>query len=321
MIRGVLGLHRSSSLLAARQLSKLSSSSSATSKPKIRYLIVDGYDQAGRDELQAGDSATAGDLFVRMLTKCTPDTHRPECTIVYPADAGWFGNNPAKLDQLLHEVDAVAWTGCSLTIYETKDPRVVPQLQLTNRAFELGIPSFGSCWAAQIASVVAGGRVAPNPNGREMGIARKIHLTPEGRAHPMYIGKPTVFDAFTSHVDEVTHVPGLVLAGNAWTRVQAVTVTKGKGTFWGLQYHPEYELHDLARLTYCRLDKLTKMGFFQTREAGEKYVELLEALHADPKRKDIAWLLGIDGDVMTEELRWCEVRNWISHLVIPALKH
>jgi hypothetical protein len=55
-----------------------------------------------------------------------------------------------------------------------------------------------------------------------MGLARKIVLTPEGRAHPMYDGKPTVFDAFTSHEDEVTHIPqaSVILAGNEWTRIQ-----------------------------------------------------------------------------------------------------
>jgi GMP synthase (glutamine-hydrolysing) len=256
-----------------------------------------------------------------MLTQSTPNTYTAECKVVFPADSGFAESG---WEDLLQQVDAVAWTGCSLTVYETKDPRVVPQLRLTQRAFELGIPSFGSCWAAQIASVVAGGKVAPNPNGREMGIARKIVLTPEGRAHPMYFGKPSVFDAYTSHVDEVTHVPsngGLVLAGNSFTRVQAVSITKGNGTFWGLQYHPEYDLHDLARLTFCRIDKLQKLGFFKNRSAGEKYVELLEALYEDPKgNRDIAWMLGIDSDVMSDEVRLCEVRNWIQHLVIPSMK-
>ena len=36
-----------------------------------------------------------------------------------------------------------------------------------------------------------------------MGIARKISLTEEGKKHPMYEGKNPVFDAFTSHNDEV----------------------------------------------------------------------------------------------------------------------
>ncbi len=75
-----------------------------------------------------------------------------------------------------------------------------------------------------------------------MGIGRKIGLTPEGRSHPLFVGRSNVFDAYISHYDEITHMPpnGLVLAGNSFTRVQAVAVNHLKGSFWALQYHPEY---------------------------------------------------------------------------------
>ncbi|MBI1985491.1 MAG: hypothetical protein HYS64_02200, partial [Rhodospirillales bacterium] len=91
-------------------------------------------------------------------------------------------------------------------------------------------------------------------------------------------GKAEVFDGFISHVDEVTHLPpgAVLLASNAFTRVQAVAVRQGPGVFWGLQYHPEYDLHELARLTFCRIDKLTAGGFFRDRAAATAYVENLE---------------------------------------------
>jgi GMP synthase (glutamine-hydrolysing) len=183
------------------------------------------------------------------------------------------------------------------------------------------VPSFGSCWAAQIAVVAAGGRCAVNPRGREMGIARKVALTAAGRGHPLYTGKKAVFDAFISHEDEVTQLPpgGLTLASNDHTQVQSVAVTHKGGQFWGLQYHPEYDLHELARLCYCRKQKLTDMGFFRDLEAAQDYVDRLEALHQDPARKDIAWLLGIDDDVMNEDIRLVEVRNWIELLVLPNM--
>jgi GMP synthase (glutamine-hydrolysing) len=155
-----------------------------------------------------------------------------------------------------------------------------------------------------------------------MGIARKIALTPEGRGHPLYAGKPGVFDAFISHVDEVTHLPpgAVLLASNAFTHVQAVAITHKGGVFWGVQYHPEYDLHEMARLIFCRLERLTKQGFFRDRAAGEDFVNLLESLHQDPARKDLAWLLGVDEDVMNEDIRLAEVRNWIDRLVIPAMR-
>jgi GMP synthase (glutamine-hydrolysing) len=123
-------------------------------------------------------------------------------------------------------------------------------------------------------------------------------------------------------VDEVTHMPSgaQVLASNAFTAVQAISIVHDGGVFWSPQYHPEFDLHEMARLTYCRLEKLMELGFFADHEAGETYVNQLETLHQDPARGDIAWLLGIDDDVMNEDVRMMEVRNWIERLVRPAMQ-
>ena len=280
-----------------------------------RYLVIDGYTKAGRDELAAGGASVAGDLYARMLTAWSPPGS--ECDIIYPADPD--SRLPAGAD--LAQYDGIAWTGCSLTIYEDV-PEVRRQIELCRAAYEAKVPSFGSCWAAQIAVVAAGGRCAANPRGREMGIGRKMTLTAEGRGHPMYDGKIGVFDAFISHVDEVTHLPpgAVLLASNAFSTVQAVAVTHRGGAFWAVQYHPEYDLHEMARLISCRIEKLKSLGFFRDRDAALDYVNLLEALHQDPERYDIAWKLGIDSDVMNEDVRQIEVRNWIERQVLPNMR-
>ena len=94
-------------------------------------------------------------------------------------------------------------------------------------------------------------------------------------------------------------------------------MTHKGGEFWAVQYHPEYDLHELARLTFARTDRLVAMGFFSDAEAAHDYVNKLETLYQDPSRRDLAWLLGIDDDVMNEDVRRVEVRNWINHLVLP----
>ncbi len=278
------------------------------------FLVVDGYRKEGREERAAGGATPAGELYARMLKKCRPGSR---VDIVYPADAGASLPRGAEL----RAYDGIAWTGSSLTAYHDT-PAVTDQIEFCRAAFEAKVPSFGSCWAAQIAAVAAGGRCEKNPRGREMGIARKIALTPEGRGHPLYDGKPSVFDAFISHEDEVTHLPpgGVRLAGNAFTQVQALAITYKGGTIWAVQYHPEYDLHEIARLTYCRLERLTKMGFFSDEDAGRDYVNKLEALYQDPSRRDLAWLLGVDDDVMNEDVRTVEVRNWIERLVLPSMR-
>ena len=59
------------------------------------------------------------------------------------------------------------------------------------------------------------------------------------------------------------------------------------------------------------------MGFFRDKDAVASYVADLEALHADPSRKDLSWKLGFDADVMDETVRCIEVRNWIHKIVMP----
>jgi len=278
-----------------------------------RFLVVDGYTKKARDELAAGGAAVAGELYAAMLEAESPGA---ESDIVFPSDPGAELPDGAALGQY----DGVAWTGCSLTIFEDV-PEVRRQIDFARAVYAAGVPSFGSCWAAQIAVVAAGGQCAANPRGREMGIARKIQLTPEGRAHPLYEGKASVFDGFISHYDEVTELPaGAVrLAGNAFTHVQSVAVEHLGGSFWGLQYHPEYDLHEMARLIWCRIDKLIEDGMFRDRPAAERHVEMMETLHGDPGRTDIAWQLGVDEDVMDPAIRRVEVRNWIGKLVGPTM--
>lgn len=281
---------------------------------KIRILVVDGYSKSGRLDLEAGGATTAGKLYSQMLQRCSPGVH---VDIMYPADPDVTLPSGASLEQY----DGIAWTGSSLTIYKD-DPMVASQVAFAKAAYRAGIPSFGSCWAAQIAVVAAGGTCALHPRGREMGVARKITLTPEGRAHPLYTDKKSVFDAFISHDDEITRLPSnaVLLASNGFTRVQAVSIKHQDGRFWALQYHPEYDLHELARLIHCRREKLTRMGFFADIDTVHHFVGLLEMLHEDPSRKDIAWQLGIDEDIMNDDIRTTEVRNWIDYLVIPSIR-
>ena len=278
---------------------------------QLKFLVLDGYAVAGRADLKAGGASTAGELYDKMLKQCMPGSH---VDIIYPGDADATLPTGAGIAQY----DGIAWTGSSLTVHQP-DENVTPQIEFAKAAFEAGVPGFGSCWAAQIAVVAAGGICAVNPKGREMGIARKIELTNEGRAHPLYTGKYSVFDAWISHDDEITHLPsgGVLLASNRFTRVQSVSVTHKGGVFWGLQYHPEYDLHEMARLCFCRKQKLTDKGFFRNTDDAQVFVDQLEALHLDPSRTDLSWLLGIDEDIMNEDVRLAEVRNWINYLVIP----
>jgi GMP synthase (glutamine-hydrolysing) len=220
----------------------------------------------------------------------------------------------------LHDYAGIIWTGCNLSIYDTANRSVSSQIALARNAYEVGVPSYGSCWGIQMAAVAAGGEVKPNPKGREMGLARKIHQRPQAYNHPMFEGKPRVFEGFVSHDDMVTKIPpgGTLLARNSFANIQALAVTHKSGTFWATQYHPEYNLHEMARLIVAREKKLIAAGFFRGHEDLMDLVDRMEALAAEPDRKDLRWQLAIDDDVLSDAIRQCEFVNWLHKLVLPT---
>ncbi len=275
----------------------------------LRVLVLDAYAPEGRDALRGAGGTPAGRLYQQLLERLDPDA---VVEIAFPADP-----DPALPDgAALAGYDGVVWTGSSLTILEGRDPRVSRQIDFARRLYAAGVPSFGSCWAAQIASVAAGGRCDANPKGREFGVSRRITLSAVGRAHPLFQGKPATFDAFTSHADEVVELPegGDLLASNAWSRVQAVSVAHGPGRFWAIQYHPEYDLHEVASLCRLRLDELVGQGTFADAAAGRTYIEDLERLHGDPSNETLANELGFGADLLDPSIRTLEVRNWLASL-------
>jgi len=280
-------------------------------KTEPKFVIVDGYPKESREQFEQVGMTIAGKLYVNMLLKYLPEA---KCEIFYSSDAG------VRLpdEKELKGYAGVLWPGCNLTVYHEQDERVRKILDLVKRAYRVGVPQFGTCWGAQIAVYAAGGKVAPNPKGREMGLARKVYLTEEGRRHPMYDGKSLVFDGFISHDDEITELPagGKWLASNEFSRVQAVAVEYEQGAFWATQYHPEYDLHEVARLIVARAERLIRAGFFREQQDLDRYVDQLETIFRDPSRKDLRWQLAIDEQVLDDTIRQREFVNWLEKLVL-----
>jgi GMP synthase (glutamine-hydrolysing) len=275
----------------------------------LRLLVLDAYAPEGREALRSAGATEAGKLYAKLLAGLAPAA---EISVTYPADP-----DPGLPEgDELGAFDGLIWTGSSLTIHHEDDPRVTRQVDFARAAYRGGVPAFGSCWAAQLAVVAAGGRCAPSPRGREFGVARSITLSPEGRAHPLYAGKPDRFDGFTSHQDEVVALaPGAErLASNAWSRVQAVSVRHAAAPFWAVQYHPEYDLHEVASLCRLRTDELVGQGTFADAAEAARWVDELEALHERPDDAERAEALGIGDDLLDPAIRTREVANWLASL-------
>lgn len=281
---------------------------------KARFLIIDGYPKESREQFREVGMGLAWELYRDMLVAWLPEA---EYDVWLSSDEGVATPSDAALSGYA----GVLWPGCNLTVYHFDDPRVKKHMELADRAYAAGVPQFGTCWGIQLGIVVAGGEVGPHPLGREMGIGRKIHLTEAGKQHPMYRGKPAVFDGFVSHDDEVKKLPAgaTILASNYYSQVQSAEINYKKGTFWGLQYHPEYDIHEVARLICAREEKLVKLNFFSGHEELVEYVDALETLAKDPQSKPVRWRTGIDDDVLSAPLRQREFVNWLDQLVLPRI--
>jgi GMP synthase (glutamine-hydrolysing) len=279
--------------------------------PLPRLLVVEGNTANGRALYRAAGGSSPSDGYASLLRELAPDAIVDIC---YPADAG--ANLPDGAG--LEAYDGVAITGSSLNIYNG-GLEIDRQIELARAVLASGTPLFGSCWGLQVLTTAAGGTVRKNPNGREIGFARRIALTAAGRGHPMYESKAEAFDAMTVHLDEIEALaPGMqVLAANAMSQVQAAELRVNGATAWGVQYHPEYSLHDMA-VTIRRYGKRMVDGGFLSSEAEvADYAQELEILHGDPHNRSLAWKHGIDGAVLDKAERVRELENWIAYQVLP----
>jgi len=104
------------------------------------------------------------------------------------------------------DFDGVWISGSPFNAYKLDQLSVRDQIELAREIWDKGIPAFGSCRGLQLMTAALGGDVRLNPNGREVGVARRIYATESGRDHDMLRGKAPAYDAICVHEDEVaTH--------------------------------------------------------------------------------------------------------------------
>jgi GMP synthase (glutamine-hydrolysing) len=279
----------------------------------MRLLVVEGNLRAARERHRATYGLTPSDSYAAVLKSLAPDA---VCDIAFPADEG--ANLPDAAG--LESYDGVIITGSGLNIWKA-EPESMRQVDLAREVYKSGTPFFGSCWGLQVATVAAGGSVRANPKGREVGIARDITLTPEGRDHPLYQGKAPIFTSPCVHGDEVEALPqgAVVLATNTVSDVQAVDISHDGGRFWGIQYHPEFSLNELTVILRRYKPTLLAEGFFRDSSAADSFLTDLECLAADKRRSDISWRYGIGADILDPRRRLREIENFIEFRVKPVL--
>ena len=278
-----------------------------------RILIADGNVAQMRARQKAAVGYDSGSGYARVLRRILPDL---ACDVVYPADS----DRVVLPGTSLEDYDGVAMTGSALNVYQGT-PEVTRQVDLAKAVFAAGVPFFGSCWGMQIAVTAAGGKVCPNPLGREFGFARRICLTRAGAEHALFAGKPAVFEALTVHRDSIEELPpGAEPLAENDMGLQAAAFISARGTFWGLQYHPEYDYLDLAAAADRYGATLVDEGLFRNKNALQEFIAELKSLNTDPQDRALLWKHGLGAAMQSERLKLAELRNWIEAQVFPRFR-
>ncbi len=275
-----------------------------------RILVIDGNVAEIRARLMAALGYDSGNGYARVLQRIDPALR---VDIVVAADA-----DPSLPPGVgLEDYDGVTMTGSALNIYNGGPP-VMRQIELAKAVFAAGVPFFGSCWGLQVAVTAAGGEVRANPRGREFGFARRILLSDAGREHPLFAGKPAVFEAPCIHRDEIAALPpgAVVLADNDFG-LQAAFFKYGRGSFWGVQYHPEYDYVDIAAAALRYGSTLVSEGMFRDTSTLAAFAAELNALQMNPFDAPLLWKYGLGPAMRDETLRVLEIRNWLDAEVRP----
>jgi GMP synthase (glutamine-hydrolysing) len=274
-----------------------------------RILVIDGNVAQIRSRQVAALGYDSGTGYARVLQRLDPSLR---VVILTAADGAALPPGDA-----LESYDGVTMTGSALNIYNGGAP-VTHQVELAKAVFAAGVPFFGSCWGLQVAVTAAGGEVRANPRGREFGFARRILLSDAGRQHALFAGKPATFEAPTIHRDEIASLPAgaTTLAVNDFG-IQAASFNHGRGTFWGVQYHPEYDYIDIAAAAERYGQTLVTEGMFSDLTALQAFAGELRNLQVNPSDSGLLWKHGLGPAMRSEALRLVEISNWLQANVLP----
>ncbi len=273
-----------------------------------RLLIVNCTPDSLLQRVAAGGSRRYDALFVESIGLHVPEGRTLDHFTLNVAD----GESLPQGVQL-GDFDGAWLSGSPFNVYRPDQPSVRTQIELARGIWDAGVPAFGSCWGLQLMTAALGGTVRLNPRGLEIGVARQIRPTEAGRGHALLSGKERTFDALCSHEDEVATLPSgaTVLASNEVSTVQAAAISEGGRTFWGVQYHPEFDFAAVAAIISLRAERHISEGRARSREEVDAIVADFRDLARDPARKDLVWRYGVGADVLDPKVRTAEFGNWL----------
>ena len=125
-------------------------------------------------------------------------------------------------------------------------------------AARAGTPLLGVCYGHQLLAHALGGRVGPNPKGREMGTVR-VSPCQAARGDALFEGRPNPLVVQATHVESVLELPRgarLLASGDADPHHAFAWGERA----WGVQFHPEFDADVMRAYLVARRDVLRSEG-------------------------------------------------------------
>jgi len=258
----------------------------------LNILIVEGNNKEDSEFFIKVAGASAADNLKNLILEIESSSN---IEIINPNN----DNDTANALKNMSKYNGIVFTGGAMRINDMTD-EIKKHINFASNCFKHDKKILAICWGLQVCSTAAGGSVEPAKNGAHIGIATDVIINKEGQNNLIYKNKNITFTSPAFNYDEVCQIPegATLLSSDKINRVMAIHFKPGKSEVWGLQYHPDYEYHQMISLANARKDRIIKNKQFKDENDFENHMNYIKE---EDKKLDF-------------ENRTCEVKNWLDFI-------
>ena len=258
----------------------------------LNILIVEGNNRKDSEVFIKASGASASENLRNLILKLEPSINTK---IINPDNDQETKNALENMDQY----HGIIFTGGAMRINNMTD-EIKKHINFASNCFKHDNKILAICWGLQVCSTAAGGRVEPSKKGPHIGIASDVIINEEGQKNLIYKNKKSTFTSPAFNYDEVVELPAgaTLLSSDNVNHVMAIHFKPEKAEVWGLQYHPDYEYHQMVNLSAERKEQMLEKKRFEDEDAFNKHMDYIKEEEKKLEFKD----------------RTCEVRNWLDFI-------
>ena len=258
----------------------------------LNILIIEGNIREDSEFFIKAAGASAADNLKNLILKIEPLANSEIINPGHDDETTYALKNMSKYNGII-------FTGGAMRINDMTHV-IKRHINFAKNCFNQKKQILAICWGLQVCSTAAGGKVNPAINGAHIGIASDVIINNIGYQHFIYKDKKNKFTTPAFNFDEVTELPknSILLSSDNVNNVMGVCFKAGNSEIVGLQYHPDYEYHQMINLISGRKDRLFKNKNFTNEEEYQNHISYIKSENV---------LLNFND-------RSCELRNWLNHI-------